>query len=57
MGVKSATAIDFRGDNITSFESLEKIQLISMQQQKVYIYKIEKIKLITPVRVKMTGEI
>ena len=24
VGVKSATAIDFRGDNITSFESLEK---------------------------------
>ena len=24
MGVKAATAIDFRGDNMTNFESLEK---------------------------------
>ena len=48
VGVRAATAIDFRGDNMTNFESLEKILLISMQLRKVYISKIGLKKLLIP---------
>ena len=41
VGVKAASAVDFRGDNMLNFESLEKIQLTYMQQLKVYIFKID----------------
>ena len=40
VGVKAATAVDFRGDNMLNFESLEKIQLTYTLQLKACIYKI-----------------
>ena len=58
IGVKAAAAVDFRGDNMTNFESLEKIQLIYMPLQRVYIYKIEIRKLKIPQdQMMMTGEV
>ena len=43
--VKGTTAIDFRADNDVNFESLEKNSLDLYSSLKVFIYKIEKIKL------------
>ena len=42
--VKGTDAVDFRSDNMTNFDSLEKIQLIYTPLLKVFIFKIEKIK-------------
>ena len=42
VGIKAASAVDFRGDNMINFESLEKIQLTSMLQLKAYIFKKNK---------------
>ena len=55
--VKGTTAVDFRADNDTNFESLEKNSIDCTLLLKVYICKIEKIKLIIPSLMKMTGEI
>ena len=41
VGVKAATAVDFRGDNMTNFESLEKNSIDIYAATKVYIFKIE----------------
>ena len=40
--LKGTNAVDFRSDNLTSFESLEKIQLIYTHLIKVSISKIER---------------
>ena len=40
--VKTTTAIDFRGDNILNFESLEKNSIDLYSSVKVFIYKTEK---------------
>ena len=42
IGIKAADAINFRGSNMTNFESLEKTQLMCMRRLKVYTYKIER---------------
>ena len=54
--VKSSGAIDFRADNVKNFESLEKIPWTYIHLLKVSIYKIEKTKLKTLLKMKMNGE-
>ena len=55
--IKGTTAIDSRSNNLTNFESLEKILLIYIRLLKVFTYKTEKIKLIIHLTIMMTGEV
>ena len=55
--VKGTGAVDFRSKNITNFDSIEKTQLIYIHHLKVFIYKIERIKLVIQKMTRMTGEI
>ena len=54
--VKITDAIDFRASNDKNLVSLEKTPLIYIHLLKVYIYKIEKIKLKTLLKMRMSGE-
>ena len=55
--LKATTAIDFRADNDRNFESLEKNSIDLYSSVKIFIYKIERIKLKTLSKHRMNGEI
>ena len=57
IAVKGTTAVDFRADNVTNFDSLEKIQLIYTHLLKACICKIEKTKSKILEKLKVNGEI
>ena len=48
VGVQAASAVDFRSDNMTNFESLEKNSIDLYAVKKAYIFKTENKKLKIP---------
>ena len=55
--IKSATAVDFRSDNLTNFDNLKRTLWISIHLLRVFIYKICQTKLKILSMIKMIGVI
>ena len=57
LAVKGTTAVDFRADNVTNFDSLEKNSIDLYASLKAYTCRIEKTKSKILVKLKVNGEI